>query len=337
MRVSLGVAVKRILGILLLSLIYIPTFLDGYRVVSWPKNYIVGGQLKKVSFYVPQKKGSSKKFARNGELVIRPNAPATILIAHGYMCSMRDVSFLRWLFTKYNSLVFDFRAHGTKTPEQVCTFGHDEAYDVIAAVKFIRLHPELSNKPIIAYGFSMGSVAIIEAQAQEPDLFAARILDCPFDSSHELIKRGLSQLKFNLFGFEFPLPGRTLLQKYAFHPRVQGLLKFVLRAVANMDATPINTRILPLRPVESVKKVSVPSFFIHCKNDEKTPVESAIRIYNNAFGYKRLWLTNGRRHFDSYFNNPEKYAHKVDRFIQKVLSGAIKHKRQAKITEDSTE
>lgn len=298
------------------------------------RNYIDNGELRRVVFQTPRNTKLSQFFTRRGELVVRQNAPATVIIAHGYMCSMRDVAFLRWMFPKYNILIFDMRAHGDTTSEQICTFGRDEALDVIAAARFIRSQPDLKDKPIIGYGFSMGAVSIIEAQAREPDLFVARVLDCPFASSKALVQRGLSNLKFNLFGLEFPLPGRRFLEKHAFHPRVQALLKFVLKTVANMDATPVNTNIVPVEPIESIKKVTVPSYFIHCKNDEKIPVDDALSIYRNSRGYKRLWLTNGRRHFDSYFNNPEKYAFTINRFIQKVLSGDIEHKEQEKIKED---
>ena len=298
-------------------------------------NYVNGGKMEEVVFRVLEGSNSKKTFVRRGELILKKEAPATILIAHGYMCSMRDVSFLRWMFPSFNTFVFDFRAHGERSADQVCTFGHDEAYDVIGAVKFLRSHKEVRDKPIIAYGFSMGAVSIIEAQAKDTSLFSALIVDCPYDSSENVVKRALSNMKFNLFGYEFPLPGRTLLQKYAFHRYVQPFLKMMLKTVAQMDATPINTRIVPVIPLESIKKAVVPIFLIHCKKDEKIPVEAALSLYQNAPSYKRLWLTNGRRHFDSYFNNPEKYAHKVNSFINKVLSKRYINKVQLKITEDS--
>ena len=50
-----------------------------------------------------------------------------------------------------------------------------------------------------------------------------------------------------------------------------------------------------------------------------------------------LWLTNGRRHFDSYFYNPEKYMKEVRSFIDKVVSGSIKDKQLQKIIEDPDE
>ncbi len=61
-------------------------------------------------------------------------------------------------------------------------------------------------------------------------------------------------------------------------------------------------------------------FFIHCKNDEKISVYAIKAVYESAgCAYKELWLTNGRRHFDSYFYNPEKYIKEIRGFMDKVV------------------
>lgn len=160
------------------------------------------------------------------------------------------------------------------------------------------------------------------------------ILDCPFESTEKVIKKGLKNLKLSLFGYEFDMPGRSILEKYAFHPYVQSFIKVLLKTVAHMDPKNIQTYIYPISPADSIKKVSVPCFFIHCKNDEKISVNSIRTIYNNAGGYKALWLTNGRRHFDSFFYNPEKYTRKIHKFLEKVVSGELYVHGREKITED---
>ncbi len=275
---------------------------------------------------------------RKGFLLKKPQARATVLVCHGFMCDKFDAAFLRMIFPMCcNVMTFDFRAHGENvTQQQYCTFGRDEAHDVIAAVNYLKSRSDIGHLPIIAYGFSMGAVASIQAQAAYPNLFTAMILDCPYDHSKNVIKQGLENLKFSFFGYQFSLPGKELLEKYAFHPYVQSLLKAVLKTVANMDATATNTYIYPVSPMDSIKNVTVPCFFIHCKYDEKVLVSAAMNIYEGARGYKRLWLTDGRRHFDSFFYNPEKYVYKINRFIQQVLENALEGKSLAKIKEDKT-
>ena len=109
-------------------------------------------------------------------------------------------------------------------------------------------------------------------------------------------------MKFSFFGYEFSIPGRSLLQKYVFHPYVQSFVKAMLKTVYHLDVRNIKTFIYPLYPAESIKKVSVPLLIIHCKNDEKVTVAAIKKVYRNAAStYKKLWITNGRYHYDSFF------------------------------------
>jgi len=295
------------------------------------------GTVEKVTIYSQVSEGSTQRIARKGILVHFKNAKATILVAHGYMTNKFDVGFLRNLFPygQFNFLTFDFRAHGEDVKGQSCTLGRDEALDVIAAAKFLKAHPALKDKPLFAYAFSMGAVATIEAQAKDSSLFSAMILDCPFDSSENLIKRSINNMKFSLFGYEFSIPGKSLLQKHAFHPYVQSLVKLFLKSVANMDPRKIETNVFPVYPAASIAKVTVPCFFIHCKQDEKVPVSAIKEVYKGAAGPKMLWLTNGRNHYDSLFYNPDKYVHHVRQFFDQVLAGQWKNKQEQKVIEDS--
>src|SRR5690606_33198682 len=103
------------------------------------------------------------------------------------------------------------------------------------------------------------------------------------------------------------------------------------------DSQDINISIRPVHTALSVKKVQTPCFFIHCKNDEKVSVAGIKTVFNNAAGYKKLWLTNGRRHFDSYFYNPERYTKKVRNFIIYVINNQIQQKKNNKIIEDAND
>lgn len=304
------------------------------------QKYFDTGTVEYITFYSPctLQHCNNADIMRTGILVKRPHASGTVLICHGFMCDKFDTGFLRMLFPNFNVMTFDFRAHGENIDDkQLCTFGKDEAADVYAAVNYLRSREDLrlGILPLICFGFSMGAVAAIEAQAEHDHLFDIMILDCPYDNSANVLKRCMENLKFSLFGYEFALPGRSLLEQYAFNPVIQRLVKVLLKTVAHLDATATNTFIYPLSPAESIKKVNVPCLFIHCINDEKVSLEAAKNIFNNAAGYKRLWLTAGRRHFDSFFYNPEKYVYKVNKFISDILDGHTIYKAQAKIKEDS--
>lgn len=292
--------------------------------------------VEKVTIYSQESENSSKKIARKGVFVHFKNAKATILVAHGYMTDKFDVGFIRNLFPygQFNFLTFDFRAHGEEVEGQVCTLGKNESLDVIAAAKFIKNHPAAHKKPLFAYAFSMGAVASIEAQAKDGSLFDAMILDCPFESSENVIKRGIDNMKFSIFGHEFSIPGKSILHKHVFHPYVQSLMKILFKAVANIDPRKVDTNVSPVYPAQSIAKVKVPCFFIHCKQDEKVPVSAIQEVYKSASGPKMLWLTNGRYHYDSLFYNPEKYIYEVRQFFDQVLAGQWK-KPQQHVIEDA--
>jgi alpha-beta hydrolase superfamily lysophospholipase len=307
-------------------------------IMSADAHVVDGATVETIALNVPKHRNSSKRIVRYGKLVRYEDAIGTILICHGFMCDKFDVGFLRHMFPQgqFNFMTFDFRAHGECAEGQRCTFGKDEACDVITAGKFLKNHPKLKGKPVLVYGFSMGAVAAIEAQALENTLFSAMVLDCPFDSSENIIKRNLESLQFTFCGFDFSIPACNLLQKYAFHPYVQSLIKGILKTVSNLDTKSVEMRMYPLNPAESAHNITVPVCLIHCKNDEKVPVESIKRVYEGVGSqYKMLWLTNGRRHFDSYFYNPEKYILMVRSFLDHVIDGSIKNEKLNKIIEDT--
>lgn len=308
-------------------------------IISSSNDPVAQGTIEYITLNVPKSRNSTQKIVRFGRLIRYPTAQATILICHGFMTDKHDVAFLRNMFPKgkFNFMTFDFRAHGENCEGQKCTLGRDEALDVITAAHFLKSHPHVSGKPIVVYAFSMGAVAAIEAQSQD-NLFAAMILDCPFDSSENMIKRSLEKLQFTLFGYDFSIPARTLLEKYAFHPYVQSLIKGILKTISHFDTKNIDVRVYPINPAQSVQNITVPCFFIHCKNDEKISVDAVKNIYNNAnASYKQLWLTNGRRHFDSYFYNPERYVKEIRSFIDKVVTNNLDHKSSPVTVEDDDE
>jgi pimeloyl-ACP methyl ester carboxylesterase len=291
-----------------------------------------------LTLFVRENADTDKQIERNGILTIRPHAKATILICHGFMCNKFDTGFLRFLFKDYHVLTFDFRAHGEKAEDQCCTFGKEEMNEVIAAAQYIRKHKELKSLPLLVYGFSMGAVASILAQAQQPGLFDAMILDCPFDSTDNIIQRGIEKLKISVWGYEIGLPGSSFLKEYAYTPYVQSLLKYFFKAVAKMDSTQVNSHMQPISTIDYIKKISVPIFIIGCVNDEKVPPQALIKMYTNAPApIKKLWITDGARHYDSFFYNPEGYSFQVNDFIKKFIRGNFPKKRSQTLIFDKPE
>jgi pimeloyl-ACP methyl ester carboxylesterase len=309
-----------------------------YAFYNKQKKYFNGSAAIPVSF--ESKKNSDQNdnetIKRNGLLYINNEAKATILVCHGFMTSKEDFSLFRYLFKDYNVLTFDFRAHGENSSGQICTFGNDEKYDIYGAVDFIKNHALLRDKPIIAYGISMGAVASIIASHEKKDIFSCAIWDSPFDSTGGLVNRAIDRMKLSLFGYDFSFPGLHLFKKYIYHPYVQELFKFFLRVVAHIDTTRILTVLRPISPEDAIRDVEIPFMLITCYNDEKAPPKAVGSIYKNAISspFKRLWVAPGRNHCDSFFANPEKYIYKIRAFIRKIINKEFLKKKNEKIKED---
>ena len=291
-----------------------------------------GSTTEKIVFNSQKEPGSDVMIKRYGLLTTRPNSNGTIIICHGFTFKKEDITLLRTFFSDYNCLLFDFRAHGENKENQECTFGKNEAYDVIGAANFIKNHPLLKDKKLFGYGLSMGAVSLIEAQSQK-NMFNALILDGAFDSSETIIDRGLERFKIEFYGYNFDIPGKSFLKKLTFNSYTQTIAKYIFK-LRGMDITAVNSRFdINLRPEDSIQKINTPCLFIHCKNDSKIPVYSAKNIFNRANGFKKLWLTNGRDHCDSFLFNPEQYKQITNNFLNKSLLGELNNK-DSEIIED---
>lgn len=281
----------------------------------------VEGEPEEVRFFVRKDHQSNEFLERKGVMVKRGDAPATILLLHGYGVDKYTMSPFRLLLRDYNCLSFDFRAHGEHADDEESTLGFDEVHDIFGAVDFVKSDPDLKDKPLIVVGFSMGAVSAIEAQSIDSDLFTAMFLDTPFSSSAEVLKRGMQDVKFDLFGYQFGMPGQSLIRDHAFNPYVQPVLRMLLRLKTSLNSSKINTMAKETAPSESIKKITIPAYFVVTKKDEKVSVDDVKTVYDGHFGPKGMWVANGRNHCDAVFFNPEKYEQVLNEFIQNVLNG----------------
>jgi pimeloyl-ACP methyl ester carboxylesterase len=103
---------------------------------------------------------------------------AVIACGHGLFRSRREVLDRAAFFRKlgYDTLVFDFRRHGTSGGERV-TLGYQERLDFEGALRF--LHERKPDAPVVLYGVSMGAAAALLAARESPDV-AAVIADSSF-------------------------------------------------------------------------------------------------------------------------------------------------------------
>jgi pimeloyl-ACP methyl ester carboxylesterase len=283
-------------------------------------NSVIQFKIEEVDFPVQKNKTSSETFIRKGLLITRPQALGTVIVCHGFTQSKQEAAFFRTFFPHFNVFAFDFRAHGDLIEGQYSTIGSEEIFDVKGAVDFVKNRPGLEGQPVIGFGFSMGAVSLIQAQAEYPDLFQSLILDSPFDSSTDCMSKSLDKmLTVNLFGQRYQIPGRTIIMKCLYSQKLQPAMRQIFRyATGFRNFT--KTKFVPVHPVENATRITIPCFFITCEKDQKVPVGCVRRLYDTVHSnYKRLWITHGTRHCGSCINSPEFYAYRVNRFISDVL------------------
>lgn len=301
------------------------------------KQQLQNMQFEEISFDAFVDATKQQTLQRRGILVRKDNALGTVVICHGYLGCKRDAIALKHLFPKYNVLAFDFRAHGDDRDGQVSTIGRDEAFDIFGAVSMIKSDPLMAGKPVIAFGYSMGAVSAIQAQSMDASLFDAMVVDCPFASTDHAMQRGLEEkMKVTLFGKTFTIPGKQFLLKHMYDESAQAITQFLFQAITKLDGKAVATKFVQVRPVDAIKKITIPCFFIHCENDDKIPVCDVEQIYHNKPGFKRLWITPGKWHFGSYHNNPELYWYKVNKFLTKLHEQDIATRQQEKICDQRT-
>lgn len=201
-------------------------------------------------------------FQRKGLLALRPHAIGTIVICHGYTQSKVESFFFKSIFSHFNVLAFDFRAHGELVDkDQYSTIGQDEMYDVLGAVNYIKSNPEIANLPIVGFGFSMGAVALLRAQSENNDLFDALILDSPFDSSDECMSKNFDKmLTIKIMNKEYQIPGKNLIMKCLYSDRMRPLIKPLFKCASGMNPNTVPTKFVRVIPLDKASNVTVPCF-----------------------------------------------------------------------------
>lgn len=231
----------------------------------------------------------------SGYLIQRPQPTANVLICHGYRSSKELMYAYIDMFSSWNILMFDFRAHG-QSEGTITSFGCNEYKDVITAANYLKNHPGIDKKlPCIIVGISMGAASSLKAAEAVPGLCDAMIIDSTYARLDSTILKA--------FALKSSLP------RYPFFP----IIKYMFHYFAGCDVQKMN-------PVESVKKIQEPILFIHSCDDTFISVKNAIKLYSNAQNKKsKLWIGPRCRHGWLQSHYKQEYKRKVDNFLKKAL------------------
>ena len=141
---------------------------DGVRLAGW---------------FVPGAKGEGREVRGEG---------ATLVMVHGWpwnrlgdaredvsakVSGGEPVDLLRLAYALhqegYHLLMFDLRNHGESARALPVTFGKHEAKDLLGALDYLRMRPDVDNGRIGTIGFSMGANTVLYALAETKAIRAA--------------------------------------------------------------------------------------------------------------------------------------------------------------------
>jgi uncharacterized protein len=190
----------------------------------------------------------------------------------------------------YSTFLVDFRGSGGSSGD-ITTVGVREADDVTAAVEYART-AELPG-PIILYGASMGSAAIlraIEVNGVRPN---AIVIECPFDRLLSTVGN-----RFTAMG----LPAFPLAETLVFWGGTQH----------GFDGFAHN-------PVDYAASVTCPVLLMHGDNDRWVTRVQAESIFQKLAGEKEFVVFSGVGHQSYLEAKPEEWKEHVSRFLTTKL------------------
>ncbi|HZU36188.1 MAG TPA: alpha/beta fold hydrolase [Gemmataceae bacterium] len=226
-----------------------------------------------------------------GWLIPRAQAKGIVLLFHGYAsckaCLLGEArAFHDWGYTCF---LVDFRGSGGSNG-MVTTVGVEEAGDVAAAVQFVQA--QWPGQPIILYGQSMGSAAILRAIRVHGVRPAAVVLECPFDRLLATVEN-----RFHAMG----LPSFPAAALIVFWGGVQhGFNGF------------------RHNPAEYARATICPTLLLYGENDQRVTQQQAASVFENLGGEKERHMFPGLGHEDYLATCPAFWKQWVGDFLRRV-------------------
>ncbi|MFD1140436.1 alpha/beta hydrolase [Larkinella insperata] len=216
-------------------------------------------------------------------------AKGTVILCHGHASNKSRVLCEMDYFHElgYNTLAFDFRAHGN-SQGNICTIGFRETNDLKTAYGFVSRSGE---KNIILWGVSMGAATILKAIPEHSLKPARVILECPFASLYDAVQ------------------GRLRSMNLPAHPASEILLLW-----GGMERS---MSAYGFRPSEYAKDLTMPVLLNWGAKDPRVLRHETDAIFENLGALqKQLVIFENSTHQSYCTNEPEKWRATVSRFLQ---------------------
>ena len=175
-----------------------------------------------------------------------------------------------------------------------CTFGYNEVRDCMKWLSYMTDNFG-ADIQIILHGVSMGCATVTMMSGREdlPDNVKMTVADCGFTTAKALFEYKLKDLGVP--------PERLINSVDRVHKRRQGF---------SFD---------DLKPVEAVKKASVPMLFIHGAEDKLVPCFMVKELYEACGSeHKDLLIVEGADHAQSYKVDKEQFEARLDALLKAI-------------------
>jgi alpha-beta hydrolase superfamily lysophospholipase len=201
--------------------------------------------------------------------VPHPRPAGVVLLFHGYVgCKAVLLPVARaFHHLGYACFLVDFPGSGGSEGD-VTTIGHSEADDVARSVEYVQ--QTWPGQPVVLYGTSMGSVAILRALAVHGVRADAAVLECPFDRMLSAVEN-----RFDLMG----LPSFPAAHLMVFWGGMQH----------GFDGFAHN-------PVTYAAQTTCPVLLLQGDQDVHVSVAQAEEVFANLAGEKQLHVFAGAGH-----------------------------------------
>jgi uncharacterized protein len=224
----------------------------------------------------------------------KKKARGTIIFLHGVGdCKITGVPFARVLYERgFNIFLYDSRQHG-ESEGYYCTYGFYEKRDVSAVISYLQSQTKIKTGKIGVFGTSMGGAVAIQAAAVDH-----RIACIISEGSYTAL--------------------RIVFVDY--QKRIIKLPWHFLRNVALVQSQKMaNFKARLVAPLEDIKRVHVPVFIVHGKNDSFIKSHYSKLLFNAANEPKRLLLIDGAEHNNVWEIGGAMYENAIASFFEEHL------------------
>ena len=223
---------------------------------------------------------------------IQPTKPkGTILLYHGYSetKSILLPEANAFYHMGFNVFLLDFRGSG-ESDGNVTSLGYREADDVTCSYQAIKKKNPM--EPIILYGRSMGSTAILRAIAVEHIQPQAVILECPYNTMLDTVNNRFASMHLPSF------PAAYLM---------------VFWGGVQFQTNPFRET-----PIKYAAQIQTSVLLLHGEKDPRVTLEQANQVFSQFKGTKELHVFKNVKHESYFMSYPQEWKDTVEAFNAKV-------------------